>query len=74
LVREIAYLYLPEAGIYFNGSLARTLLSGDLTHHVLDPLQKDETFHGRMARIPMYLLTDDASALHGCARYLGIHR
>ena len=73
LVREVAYLYLPESGIYFNGSLARTLLSEATTELVLAPLQGDDSFHGRMARIPMYLLTDDASALYGCARYLALH-
>ncbi|WP_299622755.1 glucokinase [uncultured Tateyamaria sp.] len=73
LVREVAYLYLPEGGIYFNGSLARTLLTPETTDLVLAPLQNDDSFHGRMARMPMYLLTDDASALHGCARYLSVH-
>jgi glucokinase len=73
LVREVAYLYLPEGGIYFNGSLARTLLCEATTEHVLAPLRDDPSFEGRMARIPTYLLTDDASALHGCARYLALH-
>jgi glucokinase len=73
LVREVAYLYLPEGGIYFNGSLARTLLCEATTAHVLAPLRDDPSFEGRMARIPTYLLTDDASALHGCARYLALH-
>mmetsp|Transcript_27482 Transcript_27482/g.50763 ORF Transcript_27482/g.50763 Transcript_27482/m.50763 type:complete len:305 (+) Transcript_27482:850-1764(+) len=73
LVREVAYLYLPEGGIYFNGSLARTLLGPETTGLVLAPLQEDDAFHGRMARMPMYLLTDDASALHGCARYVSVH-
>ncbi|MEX0309556.1 MAG: glucokinase [Tateyamaria sp.] len=72
LVREVAYLYLPEGGIYFNGSLARTLLSGDTRSRSLAPLTCDPLFDGRMARIPTYLLTDDASALHGCARYLNV--
>lgn len=73
LVREIAYLYMPENGIYFNGSLARTLLAEETADLVLAPLREDDSFHGRMARMPMYLLTDDASALHGCARYLAVH-
>ena len=72
LVREVAYLYLPEGGIYFNGSLARTLLSGDTRARALAPLTSDPIFDGRMADIPTYLLTDDASALHGCARYLAV--
>ena len=73
LLREIAYLYLPEGGVYFNGSLARTLLAQTTAHLVLAPLQEDASFHGRIASIPVYLLTDDASALYGCARYLALH-
>jgi len=72
LVRELAYLYLPEGGIYFNGSLARTLLSGETRALVLTPLIGDTGFDGRMAAIPTYLLNDDASALHGCARFLAV--
>lgn len=70
LVREVAYLYLPEGGIYFNGSLARTLLSGATRDLALAPLLQEAGFDGRLAQIPTYLLNDDASALHGCAHYL----
>ncbi len=72
LVREIAYIYLPEGGIYFNGSLARTLLGSETRALALEPLQGEDAFDGRMARIPTYLLNDDASALHGCARFLAV--
>lgn len=74
LVREVAYLYLPEGGIYFNGSLARTLLSRDSLGLALAPLLEETGFDGRMSRIPTYVLTDDASALQGCARYLSMAR
>jgi glucokinase len=72
LVREIAYFYLPEGGIYFNGSLARTLLAGDTRTLALEPLTSETWFDGRLARIPTYLLNDDFSALHGSARYLSV--
>ena len=72
LVREVAYLYLPEGGIYFNGSLARTLLSDKTRELALAPLLEETVFSGRTARIPTYLLTDDASALQGCARYMSM--
>lgn len=72
LTREVAYLYLPEGGIYYNGSLARTLLTGHTRSAGLTALTTDAGFDGRIARIPTYLLTDDASALHGCARYLSV--
>ncbi|MEM8654062.1 MAG: glucokinase [Pseudomonadota bacterium] len=71
-VRELTYIYLPEGGIYFNGSLARTLLDGETEGRALAPLTGDTGFDGRMARIPTYLLTDDFSALYGCARYLSV--
>ncbi|WP_299044019.1 glucokinase [uncultured Tateyamaria sp.] len=71
-VRELAYIYLPEGGIYFNGSLARTLLNNSTEARALAPLTQDGGFDGRMARIPTYLLTDDFSALYGCARYLSV--
>ena len=72
LVREVAYLYLPENGIYFNGSLAHTLLSAATTEFVLAPLKVDDRFGGRMARIPICILTDDISALYGCAHYISL--
>ncbi|MEM6374197.1 MAG: glucokinase [Pseudomonadota bacterium] len=72
LVREMAYLYLPEGGIYFNGSLARTLLSEHGRDLALAPLLAETGFDNRMARIPTYLINDDASALQGCARFLTI--
>lgn len=72
LVREIAYLYLPEGGIYFNGSLARTLLTGNTCALVLGPLQDEDWFGGRLANIPIHMIRDDASALQGCARYLAV--
>ncbi len=72
LVREVAYLYLPEGGIYFNGSLARTLLGDKTRALALAPLLEETVFSGRTARIPTYLLTDDASALQGCARYISM--
>lgn len=70
--REIAYLYMPEGGIYFNGSLARPLLQDPYRADVLGALLGDTAFDGRMARMPQYLLTEDTSALHGCARALAV--
>ncbi|WP_299295063.1 glucokinase [uncultured Tateyamaria sp.] len=72
LVRELAYIYLPEGGIFFNGSLAKTLIQSPYGDMTLAPLLADDRFGDRMPRIPTYLMTDDASALHGCARYLAV--
>jgi len=74
LVREMAYIYLPEGGIFFNGSLARTLVQSPSQDKTLAPLLADDRFGDRIPRIPTYLMTDDASALHGCARYLSVMR
>lgn len=72
LVRELAYIYLPEGGIFFNGSLAQTLIKSPARDLALAPLLADDRFGDRMPNIPTYLMTNDASALHGCARYLRV--
>ncbi|MEL6101482.1 MAG: glucokinase [Pseudomonadota bacterium] len=69
-VREIVYQYMPRAGLYFNGSLARTMLGPDYRETVLSVLRADTRFAGRFASVPVFTLTEDAAALHGCARYL----
>lgn len=69
-VRELAYCYLPDAGFFFNGSLARTLLRPRHRETAFGPLAADAAFDGRIARIPAFLVTEDSAALHGCARVL----
>ena len=70
MVRQLAYTYWPLGGIYFNGSLATTMLAEDWRGQVLDPLRNDTAFSHIVSDIPAYLLTDDSAALYGCARYL----
>lgn len=71
--RELAYMFHPASGIYFNGSLARSLLLSRWTEAVAADLRSDDAFEGRFAQIPLFLLTADEAALHGCAAYLA-HR
>ncbi len=70
MVREIAYMYFPRAGLFFNGSMARTLLSTERRDKVLEPLRSDTNFDGQFARLPAYLIVSDSVALGGCAAHL----
>ena len=70
MVRELAYSYFPRAGIFFNGSLAKLVLSADRRERVLAPLRADNRFDGQFARIPAFLFTSDSVALGGCAARL----
>jgi len=70
MVREIAYMYFPRAGLFFNGSLARTVLSEERRARVLAPLRADTGFGGQFARLPAFLIKSDTVALNGCAARL----
>lgn len=70
LCREMIYQYLPLGGLYFNGSLARAILSLDVARTVVREAGQDVAFAGRFGQVPLYLITDDAAALYGCARYM----
>ena len=68
--REMAYQYMPLAGLYFNGSVARAILSSaNAADVVASVTSKDETFAGKFGQVPMYLITEDSAALYGCARF-----
>ena len=68
--REMAYQYMPLAGLYFNGSVARAVLgSATAGKIVAAEAGKDEAFLGRFGQVPLYLITEDNAALYGCARY-----
>ena len=72
MLRELAYMYFPRAGIFFNGSLAQLFLSPERRGRVLAPLRSDDQFDGQFSRIPAFLFTSDTVALGGCAaRLLG---
>ena len=70
LVHELAYTYYPRAGFYFNGSLAKLLLSPERRERVLAPLRGDDSFDGQFCRLPAFLFVSDTVALGGCASRL----
>ncbi|WP_415919759.1 glucokinase [Tateyamaria sp. SN6-1] len=70
MVRELAYAYFPQAGLYFNGSLAQFLLAPERRARVLAPLRSETRFDGQFARIPAFLFTSHTVALGGAAARL----
>ncbi len=70
LVKDLAFMYRPLAGMYFNGSLAKLLLSDDRRDRVLAPLRANRAFDAQIANIPAFLFVSDTVALGGCAARL----
>ena len=67
---ELTYQYMPLAGLYFNGSVARAIVSSESAAKVIAvEASKDETFSGRFGQVPLFVITEDNAALYGCARY-----
>lgn len=68
--RELTYQYMPLAGLYFNGSVARAILGSATAGKIIAAeASKDEALFGRFGQVPLYLITEDNAALYGCARY-----
>ena len=61
--REMTYQYMPLAGLYFNGSVARAILGLPKAGQIISASS------GRFGQVPLYLITEDNAALYGCARY-----
>jgi glucokinase len=73
--RELTYQYMPFAGLYLNGSVARAVVgSPNAAKIIATQAAKDETFAGRFGAVPLYLITEDNAALFGCARYAQTQR
>jgi glucokinase len=69
--RELTYQYMPFAGLYFNGSVARAILDSKIAGGIIvAEANKDKAFLGRFGQVPLYLITEDNAALYGCARYV----
>ena len=67
---EMAFQYMPFAGLYFNGSVARAIMNSETAAKAIAAeAGKDETFSGRFGQVPLYVITEDNAALYGCARY-----
>lgn len=68
LCRNLLKGFLPREGIYFAGSIARSLLTGPASARFASQFfEPDPQFPDIAA--PVYILLDDAAALKGCARY-----
>ena len=68
--RQMAFQYMPFAGLYFNGSVARAIMNSETAAKAIAAeAGKDETFSGRFGQVPLYVITEDNAALYGCARY-----
>ncbi len=68
--RELNYQYMPMAGLYLNGSVARGILgSAERAKIVADEVGKDDGLKGRFGQVPMLLITEDSAPLYGCAHY-----
>lgn len=68
--RQMAFQYMPFAGLYFNGSVARAIMNSETAAKVIAAeAGKDESFSGRFGQVPLYVITEDNAALYGCARY-----
>lgn len=67
LHRELMLAFLPTSGVYFAGSVARSILSRPCRarfQHVIARPFKIKTHE----ITPVFAITADAAALHGCAR------
>ena len=68
--RQMAFQYMPFAGLYFNGSVARAIINSETAAKIIAAeAGKDESFSGRFGQVPLYVITEDNAALYGCARY-----
>lgn len=67
LHRELMLAYLPTAGVYFAGSVARSTLSPTWRARFQDICARPYKVRTHAAT-PVYTIVADAAALHGCAR------
>lgn len=73
--RELIYQYMPMAGLYFNGSVARGILgTPERAKIVADEVSKADGFMGRFQQVPLFLITDDSAPLYGCAHFAQLQR
>lgn len=69
LLRDLMLAYMPMAGIYFAGGVARGLLSTGAGAHCLKVLHRPLPM-GVPAQCPIWLIGDDAAALQGSSRVM----
>ncbi len=67
--REMVFQYLPLGGIYFAGSVARGILGTNARASFLEAFDAAGPFSDLVGQVPVEVITDDAAALVGVARY-----
>lgn len=67
--RELVFQYLPLSGIYFAGGVARGILGTDARECFLKAFDGTGLFSDLIRQVPVKVITDDAAALVGAARY-----
>jgi glucokinase len=70
LCRDMTFQFMPLGGIYFNGGLARAVVGLPEAGAFLAAARVQDRFEGTLSEIPMWVVTDDAAALAGCAACL----
>ncbi|MBL4767687.1 MAG: glucokinase [Rhodobacteraceae bacterium] len=70
LARELVFQYLPLNGIYFAGSAAWGIFATDARLHFLKAFDRPGQFSDLIGQVPVKVITDDAAALLGAARYV----
>lgn len=66
LCTELALQYMPLAGIFFAGGVARGVLSADMHPVLIRDHASHRKLGSQLSRIPMSIIEDDAAALYGC--------
>ncbi|MHA6263587.1 glucokinase [Arenibacterium sp. CAU 1754] len=66
--RELVFQYLPLAGMYFAGGVARGALGAQTQATFLSAFDVPGPFADLVAQVPVRLITDDGAALTGAAR------
>ena len=69
--RELVFQYLPYGGIHFAGGAARGILGSPARDMFLNAFNTPGPFAEHVSMVPLQVITDDAAALIGAARYAG---
>jgi glucokinase len=67
--QQLVLQYLPLAGMYFAGGVARGILGSPAQAQFLAAFGAKAPFADLIARVPVRVITDDAAALIGAARF-----
>jgi glucokinase len=70
--REMVFQYLPLGGIHLAGSVARGILGTNARASFLKEFDATGPFSDLIDQVPVKVITDDAAALVGVARYAKI--